>query len=279
MITRRRFLQASVLALSGAATAGFYAWWVEPHWVQVVRRRLEIANLPRDLRGARLVQLSDIHLGPLVNDDYLLQGFTLVREWAPEFVVYTGDFVTHEPQILEHAQRMFQHLPLGKRGTFGILGNHDYGAGWAQENVARGIVELAKDAGVQMLRNELAEVDGLHVAGMDDLWAGRFDAATAFKALPKRAATIALSHNPDTADLPGWEAFTGWILAGHTHGGQCKPPFLPPPLLPVRNRRYSAGAFEVGGGRRMYINRGLGYLHRVRLNVRPEITLFTLGSA
>ncbi|MEO1082736.1 MAG: hypothetical protein AAFY88_00695, partial [Acidobacteriota bacterium] len=73
-----------------------------------------------------------------------------------------------------------------------------------------------------------------------------------------------------------WHDFSGWILSGHTHGGQCKPPFLPPPILPVENRRYTAGAFELEGGRRLYINRGLGYLKRVRFNVRPELTLFTL---
>ena len=87
---------------------------------------------------------------------------------------------------------------------------------------------------------------------------------------------MALSHNPDTADRPVWGGMRGWILAGHTHGGQCRPPFLPPPILPVRNKRYSSGAFDVGPGRTMYVNRGLGYMLRVRFNARPELTLFTL---
>jgi hypothetical protein len=86
--------------------------------------------------------------------------------------------------------------------------------------------------------------------------------------------TIVLSHNPDTADEPVWGNYQGWILAGHTHGGQCKPPFLPPPELPVKNRRYTAGAFELSGGRRMYISRGVGHLLRVRFNARPEIPVF-----
>ncbi|HEX2860069.1 MAG TPA: hypothetical protein VHN79_00430, partial [Lacunisphaera sp.] len=73
--------------------------------------------------------------------------------------------------------------------------------------------------------------------------------------------------------------YQGWILAGHTHGGQCKPPFLPPPLLPVRNRRYTAGEFDLGDGRKLYINRGLGHLLRVRFNVRPEVTVFRLAPA
>jgi uncharacterized protein len=75
---------------------------------------------------------------------------------------------------------------------------------------------------------------------------------------------------------PGYE---GWILSGHTHGGQCKPPFLPPPLLPVRNRRYTAGEFPLTGGRRLYISRGVGHLLPVRFNVRPEVTVFELRPA
>ena len=66
------------------------------------------------------------------------------------------------------------------------------------------------------------------------------------------------------------------MLAGHTHGGQCKPPFLPPPLLPVQNHRYVAGEVAVDTHRTLYISRGVGHLIRARFNVRPEITLFTL---
>ena len=73
--------------------------------------------------------------------------------------------------------------------------------------------------------------------------------AAALASLDDRRAAIALSHNPDAVDLPVWERFEGWILSGHTHGGQCKAPFLPPPLLPVRNRRYTQGEFRLSGER------------------------------
>lgn len=92
------------------------------------------------------------------------------------------------------------------------------------------------------------------------------------------ADAIALSHNPDTADLEGWGKFRGWIVAGHTHGGQCKFPFLRPPLLPVQNRRYVAGSYHLRPGVNMYINRGVGHLMQVRVNVRPEITVFEMTS-
>ena len=97
--------------------------------------------------------------------------------------------------------------------------------------------------------------------------------------LDRRLPTVVLCHNPDVSDEPMWSDLEGWILAGHTHGGQCKPPFLPPPILPVRNKRYTAGTFEVGRRRMLYINRGLGHLTRIRFNVRPEMTLFTLERA
>ncbi|MCX6880478.1 MAG: hypothetical protein NTW21_42740 [Verrucomicrobia bacterium] len=75
------------------------------------------------------------------------------------------------------------------------------------------------------------------------------------------------------------DGYMGWILAGHTHGGQCKPPFLPPPLLPVRNRRYVAGEYPLAGSRSLYVSRGVGHLIQVRFNVRPEITLFQMTRA
>jgi hypothetical protein len=78
---------------------------------------------------------------------------------------------------------------------------------------------------------------------------------------------------------PGRETFEGWTLAGHTHGGQCKPPFLSPPLLPVQNRRYTSGVFDLPGNRRLYISRGVGHLTQVRFNVRPEVTPFDLQTA
>ncbi len=280
MISRRQFLKALGVA-SGLVGSGLgmYTWRWEPHWLEIVERRLPVANLPDRWRGTRLVQLSDLHIGPRVDDSYLIHTFETVRNLAPDIVVYTGDFISYEGDTFAHARRMFAHLPLGSRATLGVFGNHDYGPAWAHPEVADRIAALAALAGVRVLRNEVAEVDGLQVAGLDDLWANRFEPMQALAGLDPRRASLVLSHNPDTVDEPGWGEYAGWILSGHTHGGQCKPPFLPPPLLPVRNRRYISGEVELSEGRRMYINRGVGYLLRVRFDVRPEVTLFHLDRA
>jgi predicted MPP superfamily phosphohydrolase len=274
--TRRRFLRTCAIGTGIAAGLGFYTWRLEPHWVEFVQRRLPLLNLPQALAGKRLVQLSDLHIGPQVDDRYLVRSFDSIRALAPEIIAYTGDFISYEAEIFGHAQRVLAHLPLGTFGTVGILGNHDYGPRWSRPTVAARIADLATGAGVRVLRNQVADIHGLQIIGLDDLWARQFDAGVAFAGVHSDRAALALSHNPDTADLPGWEGFAGWILAGHTHGGQCKPPFLPPPMTSVKNRRYTSGEFALSGGRRMYISRGLGHLLRVRFNARPEITVFHL---
>ncbi len=274
MITRRRFLRLSLGA--SALGTGLYTWQIEPHWLEIVRRPLPIEGLPAALEGKSLAQITDVHAGPSVSDRYLFETFDRVKALAPDVVVYTGDFTSYEPGIVAHAERVYADLPRGRLATFGILGNHDYGPNWAHPELADRIADLMRSLGVRILRNEVAEVAGLQIAGMDDLWGHRFDGERTLAALDRQRASIVLSHNPDTVDLPVWNGYRGWILAGHTHGGQCKPPFLPPPMIPVKNRRYTAGEFELAGDRRLYISRGVGHLLQVRFNARPEVAVFEL---
>jgi uncharacterized protein len=277
--TRRRFLKAMATTAGAGLLAGLYTWQYEPHWLEVVQRPLPLPRLPQAWHGARLVQLSDLHIGPQVDESYLQSTFEQVRDLKPDLVVYTGDFVSHDSDTFARAERMFRYLPLGSRATLGVLGNHDYGYGWREPEVAARLSAIAGSVGVSILRNEVVDVDGLQIAGLDDVWARHFSAEQAFTDIDSATVSLALSHNPDSVDKPGWGEFQGWVLAGHTHGGQCKPPFLPPPMLPVKNRRYTAGAFELSAGRSLYISRGVGHTLQVRFNVRPEITVFDLQSA
>jgi predicted MPP superfamily phosphohydrolase len=275
--SRRHFIAA---AIAVPVLTTLYTWRVEPHWLEFVYRDLPIANLPPLLVGRRLVQLSDLHIGPQVDDDYLIETFRRVDALQPDIVVHTGDLISYRGgQTIEQARRVLAHCPRGHLGSAAILGNHDYGRDWADPDIASSVEQLLTAAGTTVLRNARTTIAGLHLIGLDDLWAHRFSLGTAFRSFDFNQPALVLSHNPDTCDLPGWSHYDGWILAGHTHGGQCKPPFLPPPLLPVRNKRYTAGEFSLTGGRRLYISRGVGHLLRVRFNVRPEIPVFRLVRA
>ncbi|HKF22922.1 MAG TPA: metallophosphoesterase [Candidatus Angelobacter sp.] len=277
MLTRRHALRALLAAGAGAAITGLYTWLVEPHWLELTSPSLPIAGLPPELEGKTLAQLSDLHVGPAVDDEYIMASLSRVRALAPDFVVCTGDWVTYRsPRQFEQLRRVLAHMPHGRLATLGILGNHDYGFRWGMVDVADQVAEIAGAAGVTMLSNQCVSVAGLQFVGIDDLWGPRFDPMPALAQRDQNMPTVVLCHNPDVADLPVWKQYEGWILAGHTHGGQCKPPFLPPPELPVRNRRYTAGDFYLPGNRHMYISRGVGHLLRVRFNARPEIPIFRL---
>jgi predicted MPP superfamily phosphohydrolase len=277
--SRRRFIAAGSSFLATALGVGAYTWKVEPHWLEVVLRPLAIRFLPTALVGRTLVQLSDLHVGLRVDDGYVLSTFDRVSALHPDIVVMTGDFMSHHPQVYPQLRRVYSRFPRGRLATLAILGNHDYGPNWSHPDLAQGVVDTVGPLGITVLRNQLCEVEGLQILGFDDVWATRFEPREALGRLDRGRAALALSHNPDTVDLPVWNGFEGWILSGHTHGGQCKPPFLPPPLLPVRNRRYTAGEFALSGNRRLYISRGVGHLLQVRFNVRPEVTVFELQRA
>ena len=280
MLSRRQMVRTLATAACGTAAVGLYAWRVEPHWLEFTQSVLRIRGLPAELEERTLVQISDLHIGPLVDGGYIIESFRRVREMNPDFVVFTGDWITYrEPKQFNQLQRVLAHAPHGRLGTVGILGNHDYGFNWRMLDVAERVSQIAISEGVTLLRNQAAVVGGIQFVGIDDLWSPRFDPGEILRQKSRDISTLVLCHNPDAADKPVWDLYQGWILAGHTHGGQCKPPFLPPPLLPVRNRRYVAGEIELTGNRRMYISRGVGHLLRVRFNVRPEIPIFRLQTS
>lgn len=280
-VTRRSFLRRAALGAGIGALGAFgYAWRVEPHWYEVVERPLPIAGLPMNLVGKRMVQISDLHIGPIVDSDYLIAAMEHINVLEPDIIVCTGDWIhCVEPRTKERTNKVLSKLKPAKLATAGVLGNHDYGRQWVEQKVAQEFSQLFTDLGITILRNQTLDVAGLKIIGLDELWSGNFSPKTVQEDMKGNAAKLVLCHNPDALDWPGWEGYRGWILAGHTHGGQCKLPFMNPPLLPVRNRNYKAGEYDLEDGRKLYINRALGYSHRIRFNVRPEITLFTLTQA
>lgn len=280
LLSRRRLLKVWGSFFGAGAALGLYTWRIEPHWVQVVARDLPIRGLPPSLDGRTLLQLSDLHIGPVVDTDYITRMMSLASSLEPDMIAITGDFMSAwDHEQIDLVARVLGKLKLPPLGCFAILGNHDYGYNWSQADVADRLVKRLGELGISVLRNERQMVEGLQLVGLDDLWGPNFDAVKTFNDVDWSGPTLTLCHNPDAVDRSDFRVCRGWVLAGHSHGGQCKPPFLPPPMLPVKNRRYTRGEFDVGEGRTLYINRGLGYLRRVRFNVRPEITAFRLTPA
>lgn len=278
---RRKFIKNSLLGAAGASLiGGLYTWQVEPFWLEFVHVNMPIKNLPDHLEGKTLMQISDIHVGNRFNYNYVIESFEKAKLLEPDFVVYTGDFVSYEnEEQLEQLQTVMKSTVKGKLGTAGVLGNHDYGGDWVEQHVADAITNVLEEAGITILINDEKEFDGLNIMGIDDYWGLNFDPTKITSKYDAKKANVMLCHNPDVCDLDVWNNYKGWILSGHTHGGQVKPPFLNPPILPVENKRYNAGEIDLFDGRTLYINRALGNLYQVRFNVRPEITVFKLSKS
>ena len=280
--TRRRWLKAAAGLAVAAAGAAAYARWIEPTWIEVVERDLPVPHLPAAWDGVRVGLVADLHHSRRVPLDYLAGGIDRLASLEPDLVAAVGDFVTGGGvRYAEASARLMERLS-PPMGVFACLGNHDYGVTRPVRMAeAKDVARALPQAGVRLLRNEAVRLErggeALWIVGTEDLWSGRIRPTEALADVPAGSANLTLCHNPDAAD-PLARAGAGAILSGHTHGGQVQVPLLGPPILPVRNRGRHEGLHRAGGAW-LYINRGLGWLWKVRFGCRPEITILTLRRA
>jgi len=160
--------------------------------------------------------------------------------------------------------------------TVAVLGNHDH---WVDSVWVR---EVLRDGGIGDVGNGIYPVERggwtLHVSGVDDVMENRDRLDTVLDRLPEAGSAILLAHEPDFANVSAASGRFDLQISGHSHGGQVRLPFAGAPVLPPLGREYPAGLYEVGG-MLQYTNRGLGTIApNVRLNCRPEITVFDLGA-
>ena len=276
-MTRKKFIKRILQLSAISALPLLYSWQIEPFWLEIVYKTITIKNLPEDLAGKTVIQISDLHVGNRFDWNFLIESFEKARKLNPDFVVYTGDFVNvGNAKEQNDLKTVLDNAVLGKLGTVGILGNHDYGRNWRENNVANDIKNIAENAGIKILINQEIEITGLNFIGFGDLWSNQFFPEKVMENYKPERANIVLAHNPDTCDLDIWNGYQGWILSGHTHGGQCRIPGIITPLLPVKNKKYTAGEIDLEDGRMLYVNRAIGHSLQIRFMVRPEITVFTL---
>ena len=275
-MSRYALSRAVATAFGGLAVFGgllaSYASNVEPHWPEVVRLALPLLRLPRRLDGLTLVQISDLHAGDYADAIKIRRLVAMTNALQADIAVVTGDMFHDTP---EEAQMCAQELAALRAplGVYAIMGNHE-----RHLPPEEGEKPFSR-AGLTVLANAAhpIAVDGasLWMVGMDDLTMRRGDLARALDGVPGEACKILLVHEPDFADCAARYP-VDLQLSGHTHGGQIRLPGLGPLLLPTLGRKYPMGLYRVRDSW-VYTNRGLGVNRPpLRLNCRPEITLFTL---
>jgi uncharacterized protein len=227
-------------------------------------------------REVKILHLSDMHASVVVGLKYLEEAVELGVAQKPDVVCLTGDFITTTYGKFAEYGRVLKKLSAAAP-AFACMGNHDGGkwiGRWGYPTWSL-VGEMLKGAGIKVLHNaaERVDVNGrkVQLVGVGDMWAQELDAVKAFREVEKGLPTVLLSHNPDTKSVV--EGF-GWdlMLSGHTHGGQCCLPFFGAPFAPLRDKRYVAGLKE-WKGRWIHVTKGVGNLHGVRFNCRPEVSL------
>ena len=268
---RLRALTVASLALGAGAVGLLTA--TRPPMLRRVEHRLR--RWPRELDGFRIVQISDLHIGPILGRRFAEQLVSRCNEIVPDLVAVTGDLV--DGGVRQLADEV---APLaGLRAQFGVFfvtGNHDHYSGAAEwADVVRGL-------GMSVLRNEHVCVDtgnaSFDLAGVDDHRGGfidgvREDLPRALAGRDPERALVLLAHDPSTFKRAS-QMGVDLQLSGHTHGGQIWPfVYLVRLVTP-----FVSGLYQRNGAQ-LYVSRGTGFWGPpMRLGAPAEITEHVLRS-
>ena len=246
------------------------------------------------------------------NEDTVEKIVDRIIEARPAAVLIAGDFVykptdDDDPDEVEYedskdfmpevkrAAELLRPLTEAKIPVYAVLGNHDYGMNYKDsvknEKLAEAVRQNLRAEGIAVLENQAVPLKlnqdnqddspTLYLAGIDSLYAGKDRAEEAISRIPENAPHLIMMHNPDSIESfpPHRSAFA---VAGHTHGGQIRLPFTENwswMTLVSDGKVHADGWIKNFGntGDQLYVNRGIGFSSfPLRINCRPEITVFTL---
>jgi len=259
----KRFLFAGIIAtvlLIGAISLD------EAGNIRITELQVPLPELPPELDGFTIVQISDFHFGVLNNSPKLERVVTLANSLKADLIVLTGDLVDESVAHMEEMAGPLKKLK-GRAGVYAITGNHDYYAG---VNRATGIM---KEAGIKVLRNELGILPGgLQLLGIDDPTGMRRmgekgeDFISLIARVNPSKPSILLYHQPIQFERTA-RAGIGLQLSGHTHGGQLYPViYISKQIYP-----WTPGLHRLGKSL-LYVSRGTGtWGPPMRFLAPPEI--------
>lgn len=263
---KRLFLARSLAAGVGGVVTGLSAVGIRNALgaVQVKELTVRLRGLPAELSGFKLVQISDVHIGPLLRKDWVAQVVDRIGGLSPDLVAITGDLVDGSVDELREHVAPLARLS-AKHGVFFTTGNHEYYSG--VEDWYAHLPTL----GVRPLRNERVQVaPGLDIAGIEDP-TGKPDLSRALSGRDASKALVLLAHQPRQF-AEAARSGVSLTLSGHTHGGQ----IWPFSWLVALAQPYLAG-LHARGESQLYVSRGTGFWGPpMRVFAPAEITLLRL---
>ena len=271
---RRNFLQAAGAGLSLAPVAGTAFGIITRNRFQVSEVHIPVPNLPKDLDGLKIVQLSDIHLSPFLSERELARAIDMANETRAQIALVTGDLITRQGDPLDACLGQLARLR-ADAGLFGCLGNHEIYTESEDYVTAQG-----HRLGIEFLRQEARGLRfggaAINIAGVDYQRKRYPYLKGAEKLVAPGTLNILLSHNPDVFPVAARQGFDVTI-AGHTHGGQVDFELLHQHMNAARYfTPYVRGLYREGKSF-VYVSSGLGTIGvPVRIGAPPEISLLRL---
>ncbi len=271
--SRRLLLGRSLAATAGVlsvAAVGIGTWQAKSAPV-LKRVPIRLAKLPASMAGFKIALVSDIHLGPLLGRSHTERIVRMINSVDADIVAIVGDLVDGSVAELGPAAEPLQDLR-ARQGSFFVTGNHEYFSGYQEW------IDEVTSLGVRVLRNERVDIQGLDLAGVNDVTGEDVNDGPDFdKALGGRDSSrpvVMLAHQPVQAH----EAAKHGVdlqLSGHTHGGQ----MVPFNLLVALEAPVVAGLGTVDGTQ-VYVTRGAGFWGPpVRFGAPPDISIVELHGA
>jgi predicted MPP superfamily phosphohydrolase len=268
----------AVLGLIVALGLALDAFWLEPSSIRLTRYEVTV-DAPY-LKGMTIAVVSDLHAGaPYIDEAKIDRIVAMTNAAHPDIILLTGDYVTENGVFSRHmpVEKIVAHLVQlrAPMGVYAVLGNHDHWEGGPR------IAGLFRAAGIPDLENAALPLKGPHgdfyLVGIGDYHSGEAHPPRVFRHLPADAPALCYTHSPDS--LPILPKNCALTLAGHTHGGQIRLPFLGRPgvdLASMYGQRYAIGTVREDG-KTMFISPGIGTsLMPARFGVPPEISFLTI---
>jgi predicted MPP superfamily phosphohydrolase len=271
---RRAFFKRSLdISSLGIAFALSSKAIYEARFVEVQEVKIKLNNLKKDYT---IAQLSDVHIGGLIDADFIRGLVEKINILKPDLVVITGDLVDVKIEHAMIALKELRHLK-SVYGTYFIVGNHEY------FHDIEEIIKTLKGLDIVVLENSSVYIgkpsEGFFLAGVYDIFGYRAkryipDINKALSQTHTDVPTVLLAHQPKfVTEVEGTPV--DLMLSGHTHGGQ----LYPFHALVKLQQPYIRGLHQHNEKLQVYVNKGTGFWGPpMRLGATAEITHITLSS-
>lgn len=265
-----------LLAWSAVFLLLLYGTWNAGRPV-IRRHRVAIGKAAGDLKSLNAVLVSDVHLGPIVDNRRLEALVHTLNGLEADVVFFAGDTIDENVAFFT-AQGMpaiLRRLKT-KYGAFAVLGNHEYIGGqskWAATALAASGLTVLRDGWVKV-------AGGVYIAGRDDRSRGRFAGrpraplAAVLAGIDPSLPVILLDHQPVGHDEARLQC-VDLQLSGHTHRGQ----FFPNNLVTSRVFAVDWGYLRIES-LQIIVSSGYGtWGPPIRIGSRPEVVHIAIDFA